>query len=374
MQMKKILIIDSLIGNDYTICLASALQKAGASITLIVPENREVENPSFAVKKWMPSKDSSKSKLGKVFVLLIYLFKLLKYIAKEKPDAIHFQFFRFNMDAILFYLLSKLKIHLIYTAHNVLPHNRYKYDVQLTGLVYRSAGKIIVHSNYIKTKLLSMFSVDEKKIVVIPHGNFDHYLPKEQLSKDEARAKLKLDSKDDVALFFGSIREYKGLDLLLDAYQKIYKNNVRIKLLIAGSPDTTEVENYYKNRINQIAANGQIRFYPDFISTEEVPVFFNAADLVVLPYKRIDHSGVVHLAYSFSKPIIATRVGDFEDAIEDGKSGYLVSPENADLLAGAIEKAFAEKENLIKMGQYAGFLNSTKYSWDEIAQKTLKIY
>lgn len=372
--MKKVLIIDSLIGNDYTICLASALAKAGVNITLIVPENREVDNPVFTVKKWLPSKDSQKSKISKIIVLFLFLFRLVLFLIQEKPDAVHFQFFRFNTDPILFYILSRFRIRLVYTAHNILPHNRFKYDYRLFKLVYSSANIIIVHSEYIKTKLLSMFNVDSEKVVVIPHGNFNHYLPEKMIAREDARSSLKFGADDNIILFFGAIREYKGLDLLLDAYGILYKNNNNIKLLIAGSPDSPEVEKHYYEIINQISANGSIRYFPEFIPTEEVPLYFIASDIVALPYKRIDHSGVVHLAYSFSKPIIATRVGDFEEAIEDGKSGFLVPPGNNLMLAETIINAFSDKEKLLKMGQYAGELSSSKYSWDNIAEKTINIY
>lgn len=372
--MKKVLIIDSLIGNDYTICLASALHKAGANITLIVPENREIELPVFTVKKWLPSKDSRKNKLFKIFTQLLFLLRLTHYLIKEKPDAVHFQFFRFNTDPILFYILSLFNIRLIYTAHNILPHNRFKNDFRLFNLVYKSAAKIIVHSAYIKAKLLSMFNIDSNKIEVIPHGNFNHYLPAGELSGEEARSELKLNYEDNVVLFFGAIREYKGLDQLLEAYKIISKSKNNIKLLIAGAPDSAEVEQLYFDRIKEISGNGNIQFFPEFIPSEKVATYFTASDVVALPYKRIDHSGVVHLAYSFAKPIIATRVGDFEEAIEEGKSGYLVEPGSPVMLAETIINAFTDKDKLINMGIYAGELNYTKYSWDKIAEQTLKIY
>jgi glycosyltransferase involved in cell wall biosynthesis len=372
--MKKVLIIDSLIGNDYTICLASALQNAGAEITLIVPENRDIENPVFTVKKWLPSKDSRKSKLLKILTQILYLFRLAYFLIKERPAAVHFQFFRFNTDPILFYILSLFHIRLIYTAHNILPHNRFKNDYRLFNLVYKSADKIIVHSAYIKAKLLSMFNIDSSKIEVIPHGNFNHYLPETEMTKEAARSSLKLGMPDNVVLFFGAIREYKGVDLLLDAFEIICKSKNQIKLLIAGAPDSAEVEKLYYDRIKEISENGNILFFPEFIPSEKVSVYFTASDVVALPYKRIDHSGVVHLAYSFAKPIIATRVGDFEEAIEEGKSGYLVAPDNAKMLAETIIKAFADKESLIRMGKYAGELNYTKYSWAIIAGQTLNIY
>lgn len=372
--MKKILIIDSLMGNDYTICLANAMQMAGGNITLIVPENREINNPLFVVKKWLPSKEKTKSKLSKVFDALIYLIKLINFIVKQKPDAVHFQFFRFKIDALLMFLLKIFNLKIIYTAHNVLPHERFMFDIQLTNLAYKAADKIIVHSNFIKEKLLSLFEIDCSKIEIIPHGNFNHYLPEAPLTSNTAKNKLSLSPQDNVALFFGYIKEYKGLDILLNAFEIIYKNKKNIKLLIAGFPESEELKCKYEKMIGQIDADNRIIFYPEYISPSDLPIFFYAADVLILPYKTIDHSGIIHLAYSFNKPVIVTNVGDFSDTVEEGKSGFIVPPNNPIQLAGCIECAFSNKKNLLEMGSYAGTLNNSKYSWDVIAAKTLGIY
>jgi glycosyltransferase involved in cell wall biosynthesis len=225
-----------------------------------------------------------------------------------------------------------------------------------------------------KNKLVRDFGVDREKIRVIPHGNFDHYISREPMSKAAARASLGLSEMDNVALFFGFIREYKGLDLLLDAFEHCARYSSPLKLVIAGAPQTTELENHYRRRINQISTDDSIVFHANFIPSEKVATYFVACDVVILPYKEIDHSGLVHLAFSFGRPLIATNVGDFSEVIEEGMSGYLLKENSAQCLSETIVEAFSNGPRLQDMGKYARKLSETKYSWLEIARKTRDLY
>ena len=372
----KILMIDSLVGNDYSICLCNSLKKAGIDIELLVTEDRNIKPPiNFPVKKWAPSKNSEKSKLIKPFILLKYLTQIFLYAAKNRNTILHYQFFRKERVEWLFFLLLRLtNAKLVHTAHNVLPHNHQKGNYFFKYIIYKSAGAIIVHSKFVKNKLVKQFNINAHKVEVIPHGNFDNYLPAELITKKAARESLKFSKSDDVLLFFGFIKEYKGLDLLLEAFQIAAGNNHQLKLVIAGKPASKGLEDHYRKRIADLSFNGHILYYPRFIPSDALPAFFAAADVVVLPYKKIDHSGIVHLGYSFGKPLIATNVGDFSEIIEQDKSGYIVEKNNAENLAQTISDAFSDKQHLENMGNFAKQLSNTKYSWDDIANKTIALY
>lgn len=374
----KVIMIDALTGNDYSICLCSALHDVGVNIELITPDNRIVNLPvDFPIRRWMPTKDPKSGKIGKIFHYLEYLARLLTYAVKNNKERriAHFEFFRIErIESLLFPLLKLLGVNLVFTAHNVLPHENSRVDRLLRFMVYKSAGAIIVHSEYVKNKLAKSFGIDQEKVRVVPHGNFDHYVLKQLMSKAEARAGLNLSETDHVALFFGFIREYKGLDLLLDAFEICAKKSGSAKLVIAGAPQTPELGNHYRRRIEQISANASIIFHADFIPSEKVADYFVACDVALLPYTEIDHSGIVHLAYSFGRPLIATNVGDFSEIIENGKSGYLLKENNAECLSETILEAFSNNVKLEAMGNYARNLSETKYSWLEIAKKTSEIY
>jgi D-inositol-3-phosphate glycosyltransferase len=371
-------IIDALVGNEYSIFLCSALHDVGVDVELIAPDNRVVNLPiKYPVKHWMPTKETGNGKIVKALHYFEYLARLLIYVVKRKKEQriIHFQFFRRRgIESLLFPLMRLLGINLVFTAHNVLPHENNRVDYLLRLMVYRSAKFIIVHSKYMKNKLARGFGIKREKIRVIPHGNFDHYIPGEPMSKADARAILNLSEKDRVALFFGFIREYKGLDLLLDAFEICVKKGKPFKLIVAGAVHPPELENYYQRRIDRISVDDSIVFRADFIPTEEVAAYFISCDVVILPYKEIDHSGIVHLAYSFGRPLIATDVGDFSEVIENRKSGYLPRENSAECLSETILEAFSNRASLEDMGKYARQLSETKYSWLEVAKKTRDLY
>jgi len=371
----KVILIDSLIGNDYTLCLASSLQNEGLDIIFIVPANRKFNNENnFIIKRWSPSKDRKDSKLLKLFKYFEYLFKLFVFIINNRDTVIHLQFFRFKFDILFFIFLRFFNAKLVHTAHDVLPHETKKIDYLLNYFLYKASRKIIVHSSYIKNKLISIFNINQGKIEIVPHGNFDIYKSSSPISIEEAKKELNLSPADKVILFFGFIREYKGLDILLDSYSLVHQKNPEIKFIIAGAIASKSLTQLYEKKISTFQEDGSLITIFNYIPSDKVATYFTAADFVVLPYKDIDHSGIVHLAYSFEIPIIATNVGDFSETIEEGKSGYLVEKNDPNALADTIIEAFNNDELKLNMKNYINELNKNKYSWDNIARKTIEVY
>ena len=368
--------VDGLVGNDYSTCLAQGLSSVGVKILLVVPENRKISllDDNIIVYHWLPTKDKTKSNVNKFFYYFKYLFKLFSLINKNKLRIIHYQFFRRKEDILLLLLLKLTGTKIVYTAHNVLPHERTRIDFYLYKLVYLVVNEIIVHSESIKNKLIYTFKISHKKINVIHHGNFDIYLPQKDISKSEARIKLNLIENDDIILFFGYIREYKGLDILLKAFSIATQKNPRLKLIIAGSPASLELKEKYTQMIESHNFKGRIICEFSFIPSENIAIYFKASDLVVLPYREIDHSGIVHLSYSFARPILATNVGDFSEIIEENKTGFLVEKDDYENFARVILTAFYDKKLLSKMGLYAKELSNTKFSWNVIGKMTANLY
>jgi glycosyltransferase involved in cell wall biosynthesis len=325
----------------------------------------------------MPAKGVPKKKLVKAWHYIRYLARVLFYLTRNRRSTrvAHFQFFRNErIESLLFPLLRLAGVRLVFTAHNVVPHESNRLDQVSRRVIYGNAQAIIVHSQYIKDKLILQFKVSPQKIWVIPHGHFDHYLPDQPLERSQARATLGLDDRDQVVMFFGFIRAYKGLDLLLDGFAQASRQNGRLKLVIAGAAQSRQMEDQYRARIERDGLQAAVIYRPGYVAFEDVARYFAAADLVALPYSAIDHSGIVHLAYSFGKPVIATRVGDFPEMIETGRSGFLLARHDADCMAQTLLDIFSGEHDLAAMGAYARELSATKYSWLEIAKKTRAVY
>ena len=366
--------IDALIGNDYSLCLSDALNKADADITLIIPANKTLSRkPEFKVLKILPSKNPEDSKIIKIKDYMLYVRSMLKLILGNNI-LIHYQFFRSKIELLFLWIFKMAGAHIVYTAHNVLPHESSKIDPWIFRSIYHTVDEIIVHSDFIKKKLLNQFTINKAKVHVIPHGDFNMFLPVLEKTGISARKRFAYAPEDKVLLFFGYIREYKGLDLLLDAFGTLQNHDNRFKLLIAGSPATEALLREYSERIQATPGTQNIHAVLDFIPHENVADYFLTSDLVVLPYRKIDHSGIVHLACSFGKPVLATKVGDFEEVILPQKTGFLIEENTIKSLAEGIHNAFSDSFNLKEMGKAAKTYSDTHFSWNRIALKTIEVY
>lgn len=369
-----VLMVDGLVGNEYADCLCEALSTMGTELVLVVPENRWIREPvSFKVLRWAPTKGKERNRAAKIALYVRYQLKLLALALNGEYQIIHYQFFRRRADLWWFLAQKILGCRIVVTAHNVLPHENDRWDYLIKALVYRACDRIIVHSDYVRNRLLSIFPVKSSKIHVIRHGNFDHYLPADPIGKSRARVELGFDSSDHISLFFGYVRRYKGLDLLLDAFDLAASQNSSLKLLIAGAADTISMEDQCRQRIARSPHRSRIKCHFQFVPEDQVATYFQASDLVVLPYKAIDHSGLLHLAYSFGKAVIATAVGDFPECVKNGATGYLVEA-NALELASAILRAFQDPAALGRMGREAKSFSESEFSWNEAAFRTRILY
>ena len=374
----KVIMIDSWVGkdgNDYALHLCKALKKAGIDITLVVTDDNVDDGTiDFPFLPISPSKTKSVSKYKKLFKYYNYLLNVYKLIRKEKYDVIHFQFFRRRRIESLYFLMLKLiRIKLAHTVHDVTPLNENKLDHFFSLMVYKTADVLFVHSNSNK-KALQQLKLSEEKIKVVPHGDFDTFIPDQIITKPEARKFFGLTQEQNIILFFGAIKEYKGLDILLNSLSFASDKINNLTLLIAGMPDPIELKFEYTNIISDLPKEINVIFHDKFIPNVDVEKYFIASDVVLLPYRRISHSGVLHLAYSFGRPVIATNVGDFEETIDEGKSGFVLASNSPENLAEKIIQAFSNRPKLEEMGRYARHLSETKYTWEKSAELMKPIY
>lgn len=372
----KVLMLDANVGNDYIIHLCNALKKNSIDISFVVTEDiKDNGTANFPLLTIMPAKAKSMSKFEKFFTYYNYLLKVYRLIRKDRYDIVHFQFFRRRrIESLYFVFLKLVGIKLAHTVHDVTPLNENKLDHFFNLLVYKTADILFVHSNLNKKALLQQTKLNEKKIKVVPHGDFNFLIPNQTPSKLEARQFFGLSHEANVLLFFGAIKEYKGLDLLLNCLPYTSSKIKNLVLIIAGRPDPVELKLEYQEIILKFPKEIVVIYHTDFIPDAHVAKYFIASDVVVLPYRRISHSGILNLAYTFERPVIATNVGDFEEFIEEGKSGFVLSSNNQQSLSEKIIQAFTDRIKLERMGKYAGLLSTTKYTLKNQAESMKVIY
>ncbi|MEM6699248.1 MAG: glycosyltransferase, partial [Bacteroidota bacterium] len=205
-----------------------------------------------------------------------------------------------------------------------------------------------------------------KPIECVPHPIYDNY--GEIVAKDEAKQYLNLKVDQSYLLFFGFIRDYKGLDLLLDAMQDERIRNLNVKLVVAG--EFYGNEDNYRKQIDYLGIENQLELHTHFISNEEVKYYFSAADLLVQPYRSATQSGISQLGYHFEVPMIVTRVGGLPEIVEDGKVGYVVAME-AKAIADAIVDFYENnRQDQLKKGVK---LAKKQFSWSNLAESILAI-
>jgi len=241
---------------------------------------------------------------------------------------------------------------------NVIPHERKAGDRLLTKFFVSSIDGALVMADAVEKELREFSTV--LPCVISPHPLFDTY--NEPVSRAEAIVRLRLCPADRFILFFGFIRAYKGLDLLIKAMADPAVRSLGIKLLVAG--EFYEDEKPYFDLIHTLDVSESIILHSHFISNEEVKYYFSAASLVVQPYISATQSGVTQVAYQFNKPMVVTNVGGLAETVPDGKCGYVVTPD-PEAIAGAITDFFSGNEKRFEKG-----LEQQKklYTWERLTE------
>ncbi|MDP8236302.1 MAG: glycosyltransferase family 4 protein [Candidatus Erginobacter occultus] len=310
-------------------------------------------------------------RLLKALELPLNHFRILAWCLARKPDILHFQA-AYWLEALIIPLYSRLGIRLFYTAHDLLHHPPYPGDRFLFRRLYRKLDGIIVTAQVLKRRLIEEFGVEAEKIAVIRMGNIDDPEAPPGVSPARARSELGLPAGDPVVLFFGIIREYKGLDILLRAFALLPGKVDSARLLIAGEPIGDFAP--YQEEIDRLRIGGRVKIFAGFIPPDRTPLFFSAADLVVLPYRESYTSAVIPLAYSYGRPVVASRVGGLGEYVSEGMSGYTFEPGDSQDLAEKISFILSDRETAGRMERFIPAYYRDNFSWEEIADATRSFY
>lgn len=257
----------------------------------------------------------------------------------RQPDAVifhHWMPFFAPAYAVMTWWLRRYGIPVLAVVHNALPHERRPGDRFLSRLFFRQLDGAIALSDAVERDLQTLGL--RAPVVRCEHPVYDQFGA--PLPQAGARASLGLDAEVPVLLFFGLVRPYKGLHVLLDALPRVAQRLPGVQLLVAG--EFYDDEATYRAQVQRLGLAGHVHFYPEYIPQGEVPRYFSASDVVVQPYVSATQSGVAKVAFQFDRPVITTDVGGLAETVPHGTAGLVVPPEDPGALAEAILRFFED--------------------------------
>ena len=279
-------------------------------------------------------------------------------IRRIKPDLVIIQWWHPYFSPCYWTICKLLgKIKVLFTCHNVFPHERFPMDRFLTKHVLANGDYFIVQSSQDEADLKTIKKNAVYKKTVHPTYNA---FKLQNLTMEQGREQLGINADEKILLFFGFVREYKGLKHLLRAMPQVTEKLSDVKLLVVG--DFAGDKDDYLKIIQELKLESCVNIYDGYIPDKEVEKFFAASDLVVLPYESATQSGIVQIAYGFEKPVIATDVGGLPEVVLNDKTGYIVAPQRSDELSKSIVNFFSlNKQESFKKGIQE---EAYRYSWE----------
>ena len=263
---------------------------------------------------------------------------------------------------------------MLVTAHDVVPFDAGQVDLLALRGIYRLVDRAVVHTVPSKQEFVSLTGSREDKVSVIHQGPYaDLASAAPHRSPQDARALLGLPGDDQVILFFGQIKRVKGLDTLIRSFRQVRTIRPNARLVIAG-PVWKEDPTLYTSLIHALQLDDKVVMRTKYIPDEQVPLYFQAADVVALPYRKVYQSAVLFMAHSFGRPIVATDVGGLAEVIQDGETGRLVPPDDEQALALALCEMLADGPGAERMGLQGRHWAEQQYSWSAIAGQTAQLY
>lgn len=359
--------------NYYDFGLARGLVAAQHDVTVYTSEETLVPNGlPFQVKKSFKGIWGDAPKFLRAIKFIYCLFTTLTDAKYNDINIVHYHFFGYTALELLCVKLAKLYgFKVVITAHDVESFSG-SHDRDKALNILSSADKIIAHNNVSKNELISKAKLSTSSISVVPHGNYldsIDVLPKKNVSRNI----LELSAGYKIILFFGQIKEVKGLDILLRSLPAVIDKHPNLKLVIAGKVWKDDYSNY-ERIISDNCLNSHVISHIHYIADEDVANYYRAADLVVLPYKKIYQSGVLLMAMSYKVPVLASNIPGMTEVINDNKNGYIFESENIESLSLRLIDILSDTEELLRIGESGFETVSRDHDWLRIGKLTSDVY
>ncbi len=293
-----------------------------------------------------------------------------KEIRDKKPDIVIFAYWM-SFFALCYAKMAKIisknkSSYCIGLIHNMMPHEKTILDIIFPSHFVKSMHAFVALSKSVLNDVEKLDKKHKPKLFS-PHPLYDHYGDIED--KSLAINSLYLDEKYNYILFFGLIREYKGLDLLLKALADERLKKLPLKLIVAG--EFYDKKETYIQLIEALDVKNDVILYDKYIPDEDVKDFFNAADMVVQPYKSATQSGVTQVAYHFEKPMLVTDVGGLKEIIPHGKVGYVVEPEPIKIADAIYDFYHNDRKDTFEANVIE---EKKKYRWSKMTSTIMELY
>jgi len=363
--MKVQLLDPSAFTPPYDRALAAALARAGGEVELLT--SRFLYGPvpapeGYAVRECFYRRTARRgldAPARRAVKLAEHLPDMARLRRALDADVVHYQWL--TAPALDAHLLPPRRPRLI-TAHYILPPRPSRRQERAARAVFGRMDAVVAHSEHGAARLREEVGLDSRRVHVIPHGAFDYLT---RLGEERPLPAELEGAEGPVVLFFGLLRPYKGLDTLLRAFASVSG----AELWIVGNPrmDLAPL------RTLAAEAPGRVRFLTRFVEDAEIPAILRRADLLVLPYRDGEHSGVLYTGLAFGKPMVLSEVGGFPEVAATG-AARLVPPEDANALSAALSELLADAGARAELSAAATRAAAGPYSWDRIAEQTLSLY
>lgn len=360
--------------DSYTFQLCDGLVKAGVTPVLYTSDETDTRRARlFGVRPIFRGIFGSDPALVRGVRFLVAMARVLIDVRLKRASILHFHFFQIGILQFAFVLLGRLVLRrIVITVHDVEAFVEKRHLRGIDMLTYRLAHQLIVHNQISRFELEDRRGVPGRKIEIIPHGHYIQWYA-DNPSMQEARTHLGWPNDKFIVLFFGQLKLTKGLDILLDALPAVVVQEPRVITVIAGKEAGTPFS-YYEGIIERNRLSRHVIAVIRYISNDEVPFYFKASNVVVLPYRRIYQSGVLLLAMSFGVPVVVSDLPGMLEIVHHGETGFVFKGSDAlglSRLLGALLGGGGEQAEVCKN---ARMLLEREHGWEWIGCRTTQVY
>jgi glycosyltransferase involved in cell wall biosynthesis len=351
-----------------------ALQRLGAPAVLIGSDGWMLEPGIVRRITVFRGTRGPRSSVKKGFGYATSLVRLVRLIRARRPRVVHWQYSQLPAgEVVAMMAIRLLGTRQVYTAHELVPWTARRHHRWLFRRLYGVMDGVIVHNEEQRRELIRGFAVPASKVHTIPLGDYALFATPD-MSQADAREALSLDATSPTALFFGAIRESKGLDVLLRAWAIVAKARPDFVLLIVGKPVHGIEANALRSQIEELGLAQHVRAVFEQVDPAQANLYYRAADVVVLPYHEIGTSGVLRYAYDSARPVVATAVGEHRTHVQEGETGHLVPPRDPDAMARVLEQVMDDRHALERMGLRARDYAMREMGWLDSGRSLLAVY